>query len=286
MMRTWYVVASMVIVLSPAAFGQVGSDTAATSGPNAAGEENPQAGKPWVVLSNLTFQRDGIAGIFEADYELVEGEPEDGAEYVWFVQVGVGTRLKKYAEFPFKLQPARGHLREVVRGLGSAAANAETYVAKKLEKPAGSRLRGPAHEKISGLLKEGEAKSAAKRPPTIVELAGPDAVGKLFAIAKPAIEPGRDNRQSFSVEFQLRGELDAAARYFWVVKPPNSSPMQFDVTLTIRRTKQGTGKFRASPRGSEVDVNQGPFEMSIETPQDGTSLRGPRETISNTVTLK
>lgn len=243
------------------------------------------AKKPWVVLSNLSFKREGIAGVFEADYELVEGKPEEGAEYVWVVEVAAG-RLKKYAQFPVKLDPPRGHLREALRGLGSTAMNPQTYFAKKTKKPAESRSRGPASEKISGVLKEGEAKSAAKRPPTIVELAGPDAVGKLFAIANPAIGKDRRDKKAFSVEFELQGKPDPESRYFWVIKPATGAPIHFDVTLTIRRAKEGPGKLSASPRGSEIDEKQGPFDMSIETPNAGSGIRGPRETISNSVKLK
>ncbi len=277
MMRMTYFMALTLLVLTPRAFCQDGSET---------GQANAHPQKPWVVLSNLSFKREGIAGVFEVDFELVEGEPEDGAEYVWVVEVGVGTRLKKYAEFPITFEPERGHLRNAARGLGSVAGDAETYIAKKSAKPEDPPARGPAQEKISGVLKQGEAKSAAKRPPTIAELAGPDAVGKLFAIANPAIEPGRDNQPSFSVEFQLQGEPDAEARYFWVVKPATGNPIQFDVTLSVRRTKEGTGKFIAAPRGIAIDENQRPYVMSIETPKGDSALRGHRETISNTVTLK
>jgi hypothetical protein len=49
---------------------------------------------------------------------------------------------------------------------------------------------------------------------------------------------------------------------------------------------QGQGKFMAAPRGMEIDEKQGPFEMSIETPEGGSTIRGPRETISNTVKLE
>jgi hypothetical protein len=249
-------------------------------------QKKKPADQPWVVLSNLTFKREGIAGVFEVDYKLVEGAPEEGAEYVWVVQVGVGTRLQKYAEFPITLKPEGDHLKNGARGLGSVADNAETYFAKRTEPLEGSSLRRPANEKISGVLKQGEEESAAKRPLTIAELAGSDAVGKLFAIAKPRIGDGRGGRKSFSVDFQLQGESGSNARYFWIIKPATGTPLQFDVTLTVRRNKSGTGTLNATPLGIKVEELQGPFEMSLETPKNGGSIRGPRETISNTISLE
>jgi len=232
-------------------------------------------------LSNLTFKKERIAGVVEVDYKLAEGKPEVGVEYVLVVEVGVGTRLRKYSEFPIALEE-KGHLRHGARGLGTTVESVAAYIARKAKaKPDAPPARGPSLDKISGVIKIGQDQSAAKRPPTIVELAGAGAVGKLFAIANPKVEEGDGQRKGFSVEFQTQGQPSPTARYFWVIQPATGSPAQFDVTLSVRRNKSGRGKFSVVPRG-DIDL-KGPIEMRIETPKGTSALRGPREVISNTV---
>jgi hypothetical protein len=249
----------------------------ATPAPAQAANINP-SDRLWVVVRNLAIRNMGITSEITADWEVVQGSPEPGAEYVLRVSDGdSGSIIEHYVDFDVDLNQRSGKVSEGVRGPTFGLRGGMIAVVGK------KGFGRDGFEAVSGKARPG-GQSEATPPPTVAEAAGSAAQGLPVAIANPRREsdrfgpPGR----GYAVDYEVQGSLQPGQRYYWIVKDSTGEGVEFDVTsdLTLPGRKK-SGTFSGSSFGPARLSGQ--LQMYIERRSFGRRSDG--EIVSNTVTL-
>jgi hypothetical protein len=239
----------------------------------------PGNGRLWVVVKNLKVSGIGISSEISADWEVVQGSPDPGAQYVLRVSDGEsGSIIERYVDFDIDLSQRRGTVREGVRGMTFGIRGGIIAVVGKSHGLGRNEL-----DEVSGRCRIG-GQSEATPPPTVVEAAGAAAQGMPLAIANPR-HAGRgigSPRGGWSVDYQVQGTLSPGDRYYWIVEDSSGEAVEFDVTSDFAfpgRSSKGT--LSGSPLGP--GLRGGQLKMYIE--RRGFGFRDAGTVVSNTVTL-
>ncbi len=217
-------------------------------------------GSLWVVLSNFrTAPQQGFGSInrrFQIDYQVAAGSPSSSEKYVLHVSKSLGggsftqysdisVDLKASGTIDFGISPALGLGNDFVATIAiNSGGRKWKYVSGELA------LDGPA--------------TAAQRPPTIRELAGAAAQGKLLALANPVFEQGSSPFATLTVDFDLQQQIDLAGYYMLVAETSDGKQYEFDVKFTLQRLEPGAeSKFSARLVGP-VGQLKPPFTLHVE----------------------
>ncbi len=266
--------------------------TPATSNPNSAVQTPPvkpldnvdQTADVWVVLSNLRPSPNAGPSPFNKpfviDYQLASGSPAASGKYVlhlskqlgggnFFHTVDVPIELKASGTVDFKIPPQFGPGTDFVAAIAL---------------PVGPRK----WKNVSGELAPGGAATASKQPPTIRELAGASAQGKVVAIANPVFDSGSGAFATLTVDFDLQQQIELARYYMLVAESSNGKRFEFDVKFTLQRSKVGDeGKFSARLVGPVGELKP-PFTLHVEKRTSRFPIRSRPETpevVSNKVNV-
>jgi len=139
-------------------------------------------------------------------------------------------------------------------------------------------------EKVSGEARVGQT-TAETPPPSVQELAGADAQGKLIAIANAKINNG-PGPTSFSVDLVLQGQLDAGRRYFLVAEGPSGNRgWNVDISRNLRTATMGETKtISARLLGVVGGREGGPMTVYVEKRSLSRLRSDDSEVVSNRVT--
>ena len=247
--------------------------------------KNSAPGGPlWVVLSNFRSEpKQGFGGInrkFLIDYQIAAGTPSPNAKYVLHVSKSFGggsftqysdvaVELKTSGSIDFGISPTLG------AGTDFVATIAIAESARKWKH-------------VSGELAPGGPATGTERPPTIRELAGASAQGKVVAIANPVFESGSGPFATLTVDFDLQQQIDLARYYMLIAETSNGKRFEFDVKFTLQRAKVGDqGKFSARLSGPVGELKP-PFTLHVENRTSRFPIRTRPETpevVSNKVNV-
>jgi hypothetical protein len=268
------------IVSAPVPPGQATSAAVAPAASAARGGQL-HSGRLWVVVKNLNVSSGiSLASEISADWEVVQGSPEPGAQYVLRVSDGEsGSIVERYVDFDVDLNQRSGSVREGVRGPTFGIRGGIIAVVGKSHGLGRDEI-----DEVSGRCRVG-GQSEAPPPPTVVEAAGVAAQGMPIALANPRNE-GRgigSPRGGWSVDYNVQGNLSPGERYFWIVKDASGDGVEFDVTTDLAipgRSHEGT----LSGSSFRPLRLSGQLKMYIE--RRGFGIRDEGSVVSNTVTLK
>lgn len=223
-------------------------------------ENIDRSGNVWVVLSNLRPGPDqGFGGFnkpFLVDYQLASGTPAAGGKYVLHLskQVGGGSfyhtvdvpiELKISGTIEFKTPPQFGPSADFVATIAV---------------PSGRQK----WKHVSGELAPDGPATAAERPPSIRELAGASAQGKVVAIANPVFKSGAGPLATLTVDFDLQQKIELSRYYMLVAETSDGTRFEFDVKLSLQRAEVGTeSKFNARLGGPTGQLKP-PFTLHVE----------------------
>ncbi len=241
----------------------------------------------WVVLSNFK-QKPQSGGPFDrgytVDYRLASGSPDPSKKYVLYVSNSLaGGGIEHYLEIDVPLQASGTINFASGPGFGIGSTIKASIALKKGRQE---------WEKVSGEITPGGAESLAQAPPTVQQIAGAAAQGKLFALANAKSGQGTGLSPDISVDYVLQGTPEPGRFYFLVAKPVagGSDGIEFDVSNSIRRAKQGE---TATMGGRVIGPGlSGAVTMHIEkrtSPFPSRIRRQPQdepEIVSNTVTTQ
>lgn len=238
----------------------------------------------WVVLSNLRPAPNAGPSPFNKpfviDYQLASGSPAAAGKYVlhlskqlgggnFYHTVDVPIELKASGTVDFKIPPQFGPGTDFVATIAL---------------PAGPRK----WKNVSGELAPGGTATTSKRPPTIRELAGASAQGKVVAIANPVFASGSGPFATLTVDFDLQQQIDLARYYMLVAETSNGKRFEFDVKFTLQRAKVGDeGKFNARLSGPVGELKP-PFRLHVEKRTSRFPIRTRPETpevVSNKINV-
>ena len=116
---------------------------------------------------------------------------------------------------------------------------------------------------VSGELSPGGEATAATAQPSITELAGADAAGKLVAIANPEFKADA-GLPTLSVSFVLLQSATPTHFYFLVATTPTGQKIEFDIASNLRQAKvneESTFGGRLFGAGSQIKP---PFTLHVE----------------------
>ena len=240
------------------------------------------SGRLWVVLSNLRAVPGGSPGgfrrPFRVDYQLAGGTADTTTNYVLHVTSSRGGGLiTHYVDVPVELQ-ASGAVEFVTPPTFGAGSDFQVAMAV-------SQGRDKWQE-FSGRLAVGGDATVAQTPPTIQEVAGAAAQGKLLAIANPEFSTGRSPFPTLAVDFVLQQAVEPTGYYFLVVESSGSQRVEFDVSQSVRRARvNDEGEFGGRLLGPGGQIRP-PFTLYIEkrrTPIPSRIRREEPEIVSNRV---
>ena len=218
------------------------------------------AGNVWVVLSNLRPGSDqGFGGFnkpFLVDYQLASGTPAASGKYVLHLskQVGGGSfyhtadvpiDLKASGTIEFKTPPQFGPSGDFVATIAV---------------PNGRQK----WKHVSGELAPDGTATAAERPPSIRELAGASAQGKVVAIANPVFNSGSGPLATLTVEFDLQQQIELPRYYMLVAETPDGKRVDFDIKLSLQRAEVGMESKFSARLGGPAGQLKPPFTLHVE----------------------
>lgn len=243
-----------------------------------------QAADVWVVLSNLRPAPNAGSSPFNKpfviDYQLASGSPAAAGKYVLHLskQLGGGTFFHT-ADVSIELKASGTVHFKIPQQFGPG-----TDFVATIALPAGPRK----WEHVSGELAPGGTTTAAERPPTIRELAGASAQGKVVAIANPVFDSGSGSFATLTVDFDLQQQIDLTRYYMLVAETSNGKRFEFDVKFTLQRRKAGDeGKFSARLGGPVAELKP-PFTLHVEKRTSRFPIRSRPETpevVSNKINV-
>ncbi|MBI1313092.1 hypothetical protein GC176_17520 [bacterium] len=189
-------------------------------------------GRLWVVLSNLRAlpggRPSGFNRPFQVDYQIANGTPDKSAKYVLHVLSSRGGgSLTFYADVSVEL-----HTSGTVQFVTPPTFGSGTDFEVTMAIPQGRNK----WQDLSGKLSVGGLPTVAQPPPTIREVAGAEAQGKLLAIANPEFQTDSSPFPTLTVKFVLQQEASPTGYYFLVVEQSGGERVEFDVSRTLRQT--------------------------------------------------
>jgi|GEM_PF-206330 len=241
-------------------------------------------GRLWVVLSNLRESPGRTLSAFRrpflVDYQLASGTPDANSKYVLHVTSTRGSGvMTHYVDIPVDLQPS-GTVEFVTPptfGPGNGFQVTMTL-------PQGRNK----WDELSGNLTVGGTASVAQAPPTIQEVAGAAAQGKLLAIANPSFSTDNSPFPTLTVSFVLQQAAEPAGYYFLVVDQSSGERIEFDVSRSLRQsTVNAEGTLGGRLLGPSAQIRP-PFTLHVEKRESRIPSRIRREepkVVSNRVTL-
>ena len=252
-----------------------GNNSAAATVPpatSATATASSSADNLWVVLSDFRDKGNENPGnrTLTVNYRIASGQPTPGREYVLYVGASMGSIMERYLEIPLDLQSN-----------GSVVVPVGIGMTGELRAYVGWKKSRREWEPVSGEINPNGPATSGRRPPTVAEAAGADAVGKSIALANARFENSRLGGQAFVVDYVLQGEIDRSKRYFLVIKG-QGDPVQTDVTFTLMRAQRGEksqfGVRTIGPGG----FPSGTLQAHVET-RMGIIDRSGGQVVSNTV---
>jgi hypothetical protein len=217
---------------------------------------------------------------FLIDYQLSSGSPAAAGKYVLHLskQLGGGTFFHT-ADVPMELKASGTVSFKIPAQFGPGTDFVATV----------ALTAGPRKWKhVSSELAPGGTATAAERPPTIRDLAGASAQGKVVAIANPVFDSGSGPFATLTVDFDLQQKIDLARYYMLVAETSNGKRFEFDVKFTLQRANVGDeGKFSARLSGPVGELKP-PFTLHIEKRTSRFPIRNRPETpevVSNKVNV-
>ena len=220
---------------------------------------NP-SGQLWVVLSNFREAKQQRFGSINRrwliDYQVAAGTPSSNEKYVLHVSKSFGGgSFTQYSDVPVQLKTSGS----IEFGISPALGIGKDFVAT-ISIASGARQ----WKHVSGELAPDGPATATDRPPTIQELAGAAAQGKVVAIANAAFETGASPYATLTVDYALQQQIEIARYYMMVAETPDGQRFEFDVKFTLQRAKVGDeGKFNARLVGP-VGQLKPPFTLHVE----------------------
>lgn len=217
-------------------------------------------GKLWVVLSNFrTAPQQGFGSInrrFQIDYQIAAGTPSSNEKYVLHVSKSLGGgSFTQYSDIPVELKTSG----MIEFGISPALGIGKDFVATIAIDSGGRKWKH-----VSGELAPDGPATASERPPTIRELAGAAAQGKVLALANPVFERGSSPFATLTVDFELQQQIDLTRYYMLVAETSDGKQFEFDVKFTLQRLQPGTeSKFSARLVGP-VGQLKPPFTLHVE----------------------
>lgn len=236
----------------------------------------------WCVVSNFKQVpnepgRLAFGNTYTVDFNVASGQFDPAKKYVLYVRSpSPGGIIEHYLEVDL---PA-GNSGTVKFSPGPGFQTNASILASVAYRKGGRREFEP----VSGEIAVGAQPSSANRPPTVQELAGAAAQGKLVAIANAKWDT-QGAARVFSMDFVLQAQADGPF-YFVVGKSASGNGFETDVTSDIRTAKQGEKKtFGLRLIGPPVT---GPLTVHIEKRNTPGRIRLPRnqetpEVVSNSV---
>lgn len=169
---------------------------------------NPD-GRFWVVLSNLTVKDNTFSNAVSVDYRVVQGKADPSKRYIlYFGKPSAGGRVERYLEYDEFTLAESGSIKFDIGGAMTFGSEPRVFM--------GYVVGEQKWEKVSGEAGIRETTSATP-PPTLKEVAGVEAQGKLFALA--FAKANRDFGPSFlSVDFLLQAPINGSATYVLVLE--------------------------------------------------------------------
>jgi hypothetical protein len=188
-----------------------------------------------------------------------------------------GGLITHYVDIPVELQ-ASGTVEFVTPPTFGAGSDFQVAMAVSQERDK--------WQELSGRLAVGGDATVAQAPPTIQEVAGAAAQGKLLAIANPEFSTGRSPFPTLTVDFVLQQAVEPSGYYFLVVESSGSQRVEFDVSQAVRRARvNDEGEFGGRLLGPGGQIRP-PFTLQIEkrrTPLPSRIRREEPEIVSNSV---
>ncbi|MGZ0170744.1 MAG: hypothetical protein ACKVHE_14410 [Planctomycetales bacterium] len=218
-----------------------------------------RAAKVWVVLSNLRpAPNQGFSPFnkpFLIDYQLASGTPAATGKYVLHLskQLGGGS-LYHTADVPMKLEASGTVEFKTPPQFGLGA----DFVAT-ISLPNG----GQKWKHVSGKLSPGGETTAAKAPPSILEVAGADARGKPLAIANPKFKSA-GGPATLTLDFVLQQPANPTGYLFLVATMPDGKKSEFDISRQLRQATLGENSvFSGRLFGPGAHIKP-PFALHVE----------------------
>ncbi len=224
----------------------------------------------WVVLSN--FKQGQSSGPFDKpytiDYRIAAGAPEAGKKYVLYIGQGSGGGfIEHYMEVDITLQN---------QGTVQFAIGPGVLGTGKLSAHMALKTGHQKWSKVSGEIAQGGTETAAQPPPTVQQLAGAAAVGKVIAIANAKNGNGFAGGREITVDCVVQTPLPPDGFFFLVAKNASGDGIEFDITQSLRRAQVGEtvnigGRIIGPPVG-------GPLTLQIEKRRSPGRIRFNNET--------
>ncbi len=238
----------------------------------------------WCVVSNFKKVppepgRLAFGETYSVDFSVASGQFDPSKKYVLYVRSpSPGGFIEHYLEVD--LPP--GNSGSVKFSPGPGFIGGTSPLASVAYRKGGRNE----FEQVSGEASIGGQPTSATRPPTVQELAGPSAQGKLVAIANGKWS-SQGAGQAFSLDFVLQSQPDGLY-YFVVGKSGSGNGFEFDVTTEFRTAKQGERKTVGGRLfGRPVS---GPVTVHIEKRTNPGSFRIPNqpapEVVSNAIQVQ
>ncbi|GEM_PF-1849696 len=234
----------------------------------------------WVVLSNLKLTRSvGAFGkTISIDYRIAEGQPNPSRKYILYVgQSSAGGMMERYIAYDeFTLSDSGTIKFDVDPTFSTMIGKTRAFV--------GYSIGHKKWEKVSGEAEVGKT-TAATRPPSVQEIAGTDAEGKLLALANAKIDNG-PGPTSFSVDLVLQGQLDSGRRYFLVAEGPDGrGGWNVEISRDLRTATVGETKSIGRTLLAVVGGREGwPLTVYVEKRSLSRLRSDDSEVVSNRVT--
>ena len=229
------------------------------------------SGDFWVVLSNLSVNRQGLGTGISINYRVASGRPQPGKKYVLMV-IAPGIAGDSFIEYDEFTMQSSGTIQF------QAAPNFSMTGTGTIRAYMGYSKGFREWEKVSGEVTPGQT-SASERPSGKVS-------GVLVALTNAKLS-SRIGPKSVSVDVLVQGQLVAGKRYFLTItgsRPTEAWQIEIGNDL---RTAQGPGPKTISGQIFGY-VGRGALKLAVEE-RDPTSFpgRGPApKVVSNTLNVQ
>ncbi len=235
----------------------------------------------WVVLTNFRKQpaepgKIAFGDSYAVDYRVASGAYDPSKKYVLHVRSPSGGGIiERYLEVNLPTQPS---------GTVNFSPGPGFSVGSSMFASAAYRVSPREHNKVSGEITVGGAETAATPPPSVQQIAGAAAQGKLLAIANAKFEKNGPF-PTVTLDVVLQTPADGMF-YFLIAKSPSGDGVEFDISHDLRLMKVGEKK-TIGGRILGARTTGTNFTLHIEkrkTPGRLSFDKTPPEIVSNSVT--
>lgn len=234
----------------------------------------------WVVLTNFRMApaepgKITFGNVYAVDFRVASGAYDPAKKYVLYVRSPSGGILERYLEVDLPTQNS---------GTVNFSPGPGFGVGSQLFASVAYRTTPREHTKVSGEITIGGAETAATPPPSVQQIAGAAAQGKLLAIANGKFEKNGPF-PTVTLDVVLQSPPDGMF-YFLVAKSASGDGVEFDISHDLRLMKVGEKK-TIGGRILGARTNGTNFTLHIEkrkTPARLSFDKTPPEIVSNSVT--